>query len=259
MSLDHSDGRAGEPADESEAERPVPSDAESSVELLQAPSCCTTAQSESEPTDQSPPSDRVGHPPSDQTDVLERSAATNWSHFVREWIVVVVVSLALALLIRAFVVQAFFIPSHSMHPTLRIDDRVIVDKISYRFNEVHRGDVVVFRKPDASYAISELIKRVVAVGGETVEFHDGGVRIDGEPLDEPYLPPGTMTMPKSDISGCVNPAVPQSCEVPEGMIFVLGDNRESSHDGRFFGPVDVESVVGRAFLRVWPPGDIGSL
>ena len=181
------------------------------------------------------------------------------ARLVIEWITVAVVSLALALVLRTFVVQAFFIPSISMHPTLHVGDRIVVDKIGYRFREIGRGDVVVFSKLDTSSDISELIKRVVAVGGDTFEIKEGTVHINGMPQDEPYLQPSTVTLPKSAMSGCANAAMSDRCEVPEGMILVLGDNREASQDGRFFGPVDVDTVVGRAFLRIWPPGSIGGL
>lgn len=179
---------------------------------------------------------------------------------LREWLVIGLTTLVLALLIRTFLVQAFFIPSGSMIPTLQIGDRVIVDKVGYRMKDVKRGEVIVFYKPDPYYDIHELIKRVVAVGGETFELQDGIVYIDGRPLEEPYLPHDTLTLPKEPIPECGNAEpVRDYCEVPEGKILVLGDNRESSRDGRYYGPVDVDTVIGRAFLRVWPPNRIGTV
>ena len=176
-----------------------------------------------------------------------------------EWLVVAVCALALALVLQAFLVQAFSIPSGSMEPTLSIGDRVIVYKLGYRLHDINRGDVVVFRNPDPSPGTDDLIKRVVALGGETFELRDGRVHIDGRPLEEPYLRSAGSSFSKQPIPGCDNNPASDLCRVPEGRILVLGDNREASRDGRFFGPVDVDSVVGRAFMKYWPPNDIGGI
>ena len=178
---------------------------------------------------------------------------------VFEWLVVLVCALGLALLLKAFLVEVFVIPSGSMEPTLMIDNRLVVYKLGYRLHDVNRGDVVVFDNPDRNAGVDDLIKRVVAVGGETFEIRDGSVYIDGERLEEPYLEAGEATFPKAPIRGCVNEAEPLFCEVPEGKVLVLGDSREDSRDSRFFGPVDVDSVVGRAFMKIWPPNDIGGV
>ena len=143
-----------------------------------------------------------------------------------EWLLIAIVTLACSLLIRTFIAQAFYIPSESMLPTLHVGDRVIVYKAGYRLSGINRGDVVVFRRPDPYYDIDELIKRVVAVGGETFELQDGVVYIDGEPLDEPYLEPDTVTLPKWPIPDCGDIPRSDRCEVPEGKVLVLGDNRE---------------------------------
>ena len=176
-----------------------------------------------------------------------------------EWVVVAVCALVLALVLQAFLVQAFSIPSGSMEPTLSIGDRVVVYKLGYRLHDVNRGDVVVFRNPDPSPGTDDLIKRVVALGGETFELRDGRVYIDGRPLEEPYLKSAGSSFPKQPIPGCDNTPVSDLCRVPEGRLLVLGDNRDASRDGRFFGPVDVDSVVGRAFMKYWPPNDIGGI
>ena len=178
---------------------------------------------------------------------------------VVEWLIVIVCALGLALLLKAFLVEVFVIPSGSMEPTLMIDDRVVVYKLGYRFHEVNRGDVVVFRRPGEDSDADDLIKRVVAVGGETFEIRDGRVHIDGTRLEEPYLPDVERTLPKAPIRGCANEADSQRCEVPVGKVLVLGDSREDSRDSRYFGPVDVDDVVGRAFMKIWPPTDIGGL
>ena len=178
---------------------------------------------------------------------------------VIEWLVVIVCALGLALVLKAFLVEVFVIPSGSMEPTLMVNDRVVVYKLGYRFGEVNRGDVVVFRNPGEASGADDLIKRVVAVGGETFEVRDGRVFIDGTRLPEPYLPDAESTFPKTPIRGCVNEADSRRCEVPEGKILVLGDSREDSRDSRYFGPIDVDDVVGRAFMKIWPPTAIGGV
>lgn len=179
---------------------------------------------------------------------------------VLEWIVVAVGALTVALLIKAFLIQAFFIPSGSMLETLHIDDRVLVNKLSYQLHDVNRGDVVVFEKPPlASGDIKDLIKRVVALPGETITLVGGEVYIDGAKLNEPYTL-GKPSVPERDlIPNCDGTPGPDRCTVPAGFIFVMGDNRTGSSDSRTFGPIDESSLVGRAFLKVWPISDIGFL
>ena len=176
-----------------------------------------------------------------------------------EWLVVLVCALGLALLLKAFLVEVFIIPSGSMEPTLMVDNRVVVYKLGYRLHDVNRGDVVVFDNPGQGPGIDDLIKRVVALEGETFEIRDGSVYIDGTRLEEPYLQAGESTLPKAPIGGCVNEAASTYCEVPEGTVIVLGDSREDSRDSRFFGTVDVDDIVGRAFMKIWPPNDIGGV
>ncbi|MCY4664508.1 MAG: signal peptidase I, partial [Acidimicrobiaceae bacterium] len=178
---------------------------------------------------------------------------------VVEWLIVLVCALGLALLLKAFLVEVFVIPSGSMEPTLMVDNRVVVYKLGYRLHDVNRGDVVVFDNPAQSADVDDLIKRVVALGGETFELRDGRVYIDGTRLEEPYLEPGESTFPKAPIRGCLNEADSARCEVPEGKVIMLGDSREDSRDSRFFGPVDVDDIVGRAFMKIWPPTDMGGL
>jgi signal peptidase I len=180
---------------------------------------------------------------------LEAAARRRRTRSAIEWGLVIVGALAAALLVKAFVIQAFFIPSGSMEPTLNVGDRVFVNKLSYKLHDVHRGDLVVFERPpnDAASDIKDLIKRVVGLGGETVEAHDGKVYVDGEALDESYLPRGTYT---TDFD-------PQP--IPKDHLFVMGDNRGNSQDSRAFGPIDEDLIVGRAFVRVWPPSDLSFL
>lgn len=192
--------------------------------------------------------------------------ADRWSLLgaARELAVLAVMAVVIAVVVKTFVAQAFYIPSGSMLPQLRINDRVVVSKISYRLHDPRRGDIVVFDAPGGSPAAmsdplveralrglaqsigilapstDEYIKRVVALPGERVEGTGGKVFVDGRELIEPYLPRGTTT---ADF-----PAV----LVPPRTVFVLGDNRSNSADSRVFGPVPRSTVVGRAIVRVWP-------
>jgi signal peptidase I len=170
-----------------------------------------------------------------------------------EWVFVIGGALVVALVIRTFLLQAFWIPTASMEETLQEGDRVLVNKLSYDLHDVNRGDIIVFeRPPNGSDGhpeddIKDLIKRVVALPGETIEARDGVVYIDGRLLDEPYL---ADDMPTNELP---------PTEVPEGHVFVMGDNRTNSSDSRVFGPIDEDLIVGRAWLRIWPLGDFGGL
>jgi signal peptidase I len=167
-----------------------------------------------------------------------------------EWAAVIVLALLAAFLVKTFVLQTFFIPSASMEPTLDIGDRVFVNKLSYDFHSVRRGDIVVFTLPkgeSAGVGIEDLIKRVIGLPGDTIEGIDGRVYINGKPLREPYLPKGTVTT-----------LLPRQV-VPPGHYFLMGDNRTDSKDSRFFGAIPGNLIVGRAFVRVWPLSRLGFL
>jgi signal peptidase I len=173
-----------------------------------------------------------------------------------EWGVVIVVAVLVALVVRSLVVQPFYIPSESMVPTLQVDDRVLVNKLSYRVGDVDRGDIVVFERPGPvrETDIKDLIKRVIGLPGDSLVIKEEQVFIDGTALDEGYLPEGTTT--SIGPSGCTD-ATP--CVIPEGEVWVMGDNRDNSEDSRWFGPIPESTIVGRAFVRIWPPGAIGLL
>jgi len=171
---------------------------------------------------------------------------------VLEWLAVIACGVLIALTAQAFLVQAFWIPSESMVPTLEVGDRVLVNKLAYETHDVNHGDLIVFeRPPDAAQAgqenIKDLIKRVIAVGGDTIEARDGLVYVNGERIHEPYLVDGT---PTDNL---------QLTPVPEGHVFVMGDNRTNSEDSRVFGVVDEDTIVGRAVVKVLPLSDIGWL
>jgi len=186
-----------------------------------------------------------------------------------EWVVVVGVAVVVALVIRTFVAQAFYIPSESMEPVLQKNDRVVVNKLTYGFDDIQRGDVIVFEKPATAPGsdIADLIKRVVGLPGDTLVIDGGSVYIDGVLLEEPYLPQTTFT---GQGSGTPQPGgtdvaprcgVPDPCIVPEGHVFVMGDNRSNSKDSRWtdLGYIGSDQLVGRAFVRVWPPSRLGGL
>ena len=167
-----------------------------------------------------------------------------------EWTVIIVAALLVAIVVKTFAFQAFYIPSGSMEPTLRPGDRVLVNKISYELHSIHRSDIVVFKRPPSEgedSTIKDLIKRVVGLPGETIESRDGLVYINGRLLNEPYLPRGTLTT-----------SLPQRV-VPPDQYFVMGDNRNNSKDSRFIGPIAGHLIVGRAFVRVWPLSGLGLL
>jgi signal peptidase I len=161
------------------------------------------------------------------------------------------VAFIIAFLVKTFVAQAFFIPSESMVPTLKKGDRVLVNKLSYRLHDVHRGDVVVFERPPSEPTdpeIKDLIKRVIGLPGETVSGDDSGhVLINGKRLNEPYLPKGVTTSQFDEY------------KIPPNHYWVMGDNRSNSKDSRYFQAIDDDLIVGRAFVRVWPISSIGLL
>ena len=178
-------------------------------------------------------------------------------------------ALVIAVVIKTFLIQPFWIPSESMVPTIQVNDRVMVNKLAFRWGEPERGDIVVFRDP-AELEIDEsipeavirsvleavgirtrgrddLIKRVIGLPGETVTVSDNQVLIDGEPIAEPYLP-DTVTM------GDDGPF-----EVGVDEVFVMGDNRQFSFDSRRFCTIPYGDLIGRAFITIWPLSNFGGL
>ena len=168
-----------------------------------------------------------------------------------EWGVVIGGAVILAVVVKVFLVQAFYIPSESMYPTLRKEDRVLVNKLSYKVGDPSRGDIIVFDRPEGATAsdISELIKRVVGLPGESIVIEGGNVFVDGRQLEEDYLPEGTTTSTDASDYKCHRD---DPCVVPEGSLWVMGDNRNDSQDSRWFGAIPEDTVVGRAFVVVWP-------
>ncbi|MEA2901988.1 MAG: signal peptidase [Actinomycetota bacterium] len=190
---------------------------------------------------------------------------------VREAVVLVATAMIIAFLIKTFVAQAFFIPSGSMIPQLNVGDRVVVSKLAYRLHDPHRGDIVVFDAPNqvavkddqglpgkvvkgilesiglSTPSTEEYIKRVIGLPGDKVEGRDGRVYVNDRELVEPYLPQGPTTRDFEPV------------ELGADQLWVMGDNRENSSDSRVFGPIPEDTIVGRAFVKVWPVPDLSFL
>jgi signal peptidase I len=208
---------------------------------------------------------------------------------VAEFPFLVLIAFGIAVIIKTFLVQAFFIPSGSMLPTLRDGDRVLVEKLSYRLHDPRREDVVVFAKevfgipaPDVPWyedlrnLLRELaglptgreedyIKRVVATSGDTIRY-TGKPRIlyiNGSEVPMSYIKGGvdrfSSTLTASDCDRLEMEAAEGGCRIPAGKVFVMGDNRPDSEDSRILGPIDEDKIVGRAFVLIWPFEHFGGL
>ena len=188
------------------------------------------------------------------------SASDNIWRSLRENLILIGIALLLAFLIRTFIAEPRFIPSDSMVPTLHTGDRLIVEKVSYRFHPPKLGDIIVFLPPEElqrqGYQKDQaFIKRIIGEPGKEVKIEDGTVYLNKEPLEENYIaePP---ERPYPD------PENPQSCTqqlVPTSEFFVLGDNRNDSRDSRYWCFVPEENIIGRAVFRFWPFNRIGSI
>ena len=172
-----------------------------------------------------------------------RSPGRAFVRFVRELLETILPALLIALLINVFVGQATRVEGQSMEPNLHSEQRLVVEKLSYRFHGPHRFDIVVLKMPSQGEEL--LIKRVIALPGETVEIRDGQVYVDGTLLEEPFTDQST------------HPGRDSKLTVPPLHIYVMGDNRDRSNDSRSFGPVPIDNVVGRAWLSYWPIEQIG--
>jgi signal peptidase I len=181
------------------------------------------------------------------------SRAARRRRTVAELAVTVIVAALLAVGTRAFVLQAFWVPSSSMVPTLQQGDRILVLKAFFNWHDLHQGDIVVFARPPRDRCggptDEDLVKRVIALPGQTIYSSGNTVYVNGRPLAEPYLP-------RVDPLG---PPVPDATRlhpyrVPAGEFYMMGDNRQVSCDSRFWGPVKGSSIVGRVVLLLWRDG-----
>jgi signal peptidase I len=171
-------------------------------------------------------------------------------------------SLLLAFGIRSYVAEARYIPSGSMEPTLQINDRLIVEKVSYYFHAPNRGDIVVFNPTTALKSLGykdAFIKRVVGVPGDRIEVRDGNVYVNDSRLSEPYVNQGDPTSVDTCQAEGDRAFLAQTQTIPPAQYLVLGDNRNNSYDGRCWGLVAKENLVGRASFRFWPINRVGTL
>lgn len=171
-----------------------------------------------------------------------------------EWLGVFVAAFVVFALIRVFVVSPFVVPSGSMEPTILVGDQVFAQRVSAHLGDAPEiGDIVVFENPvpDSSHEI--LVKRVVARAGQTVDLMDGQVYVDGVALSEPYVVGESFPLPVQ----APGVSIDYPYVIPEGSLWMMGDNRENSSDSRYFGAVPTDNVVGTVFFRYWPFSRIG--
>jgi len=188
---------------------------------------------------------------------LPPSASTNGQglQLIREWVTVLVVALVIAITVRSLILQQFYISGPSMEATMFQDNRVLVNKLSYRLHDIHRGDVVVFDRVTVDGEVvqhDDLIKRVIGLSGEKISIKDCQVFIDGKLLPEPYL--NDYDLAQSSLDDRCRVPVMEETLIPEDHLFVMGDNRPQSFDSRMFGSIEQNLVVGRAFVIIWPFG-----
>lgn len=188
---------------------------------------------------------------SEMTDV-PATQETSFGRWLIETIILVALAFALAQGIKAFLIQPFVIPTGSMIPTIEIGDRVLAEKVTYRWiREPQAGEIVVFDDPMGERP--QLIKRVIATGGQVVDLQDGRVVVDDQVLDEPY----TYGKPSEPLDSRGEVTYPYT--VPDEHVWLMGDNRTNSGDSRVFGARPLESIRGRAFWTYWPPSRFGDL
>ena len=184
---------------------------------------------------------------------LSASKSGQGLQLIREWVTVLVVALVIAITVRSLILQQFYISGPSMETTMFQDNRVLVNKLSYRLHDIYRGDVVVFDRVTVDGEVvqhDDLIKRVIGLSGETISIKDCQVFIDGKLLPEPYLNDYDLAQSSLD-DRCRVPLMEETL-IPENHLFVMGDNRPQSFDSRMFGSIEQHLVVGRAFVTIWP-------
>ncbi len=162
-----------------------------------------------------------------------------------ENLLLITIAILIAFFIRSYIILPFLIPTTSMEPTLKIGDILLIEKVSYRFRSPKSGEIVVFYNPSGDGR--KIIKRVIGVAGDRIEVTNNGyVIINEEPLEESYAR-------YQDIGQAFN------YDVPEGTVFVMGDNRGNSQDSRWFGPISINTIIGKAVFRQWPLNRFGSI
>jgi signal peptidase I len=170
-----------------------------------------------------------------------------------ELLIIIALAVVITTLLRIFVINQYEIPSGSMESTIEIGDRLFVEKVSYYFAGPERGDIVTFDDPIEDGRV--LIKRCIAVGGQTVDLRSGKVVVDGIIIDEPY----TLDKPSLPLEPMRDVRIEYPYTVPQGSIWVMGDNRTNSLDSRYFGPVSEEDITGKALFRFLPLDRFGAI
>jgi signal peptidase I len=191
------------------------------------------------------------------SDVGFRAQGRKHAPFLRlitEWIVVIGVALVVAVLVRMFLLQQFYISGPSMETTMFSNDRVLVSKLAFKLGDIDRGDVVVFDRVTMNgnqIEHDDLIKRVIGLGGEKIEIRDCIFYINGAKLEEPYLPSRDINLTNlTDRCGVVNM---DETQIESDEVFLVGDNRPQSFDSRMFGAIKKDLIIGQAFVTIWPP------
>ncbi len=183
---------------------------------------------------------------------------------VIEIIVIIIVAALIAFLARTFLVETYEVPSSSMEQTIQVGDYILSEKVTYYFSEPERGDIVTFTNPmDESISTGEtaidstsiLVKRVIAVAGDTVDIRNGNLYVNGELQVEDYVADGVETYSFTETYNGIDIEYPYT--VADGELWVMGDNRENSLDSRYFGPIDADTVTGKVFFIYWPLGRFG--
>ena len=175
----------------------------------------------------------------------------NPTRTVVDWVIILLVAVAVSFLVRTFAFQTFFIPSGSMEPTLMVGDRIVVDKLSVEFGSINIGDILVFKAPPTENCggtpVTDLVKRVIGTPGDTLTSKGNTIYVNGKPLAEKW----THTEPLGPPIGVVH--------VKANQYFMMGDNHSDSCDSRSWGPITRSDIIGKAFLRIWPLSRFGSL
>ena len=183
-----------------------------------------------------------------EDDGAEEPKKRDLKNTLADWGITLGVPIVLALLVHAFVLEAFIVPTGSMLNTIQLDDRVWAEKVSYHFTTPKPGEVILFNSPTEEGVT--LLKRVIATEGQEVDLVDGKVVVDGTPLDEPYVE-GKPSYPLDRHAPGVEP-ISYPYVVPKGHVWLMGDNRTNSLDSRYYGAIPTSSVIGRAFCTYWP-------
>jgi signal peptidase I len=198
--------------------------------------------------------------PPGESPAPEAAAEGKSNRWIIELVAVVLVAVVVAFLLRTYVIATYSIPSGSMEPTLKVGDRIVVNKLSYDVHGVDRSNIIVFSTPPkedcAGPPVANLVKRVIGLPGETISLSAGNVIINGRIVAEPWLPASvqgrTYPGPSPEAYSLHHPY-----RIPHGDVYVMGDNRTLSCDSRYWGPIAESTIVGKVDLRIWPLSRLG--